>query len=426
MALTRRQLLAGTASGLLGSALLGTAGCGRGAYLAPEDTISMWYWNRSISDTLLAKTPKDTGVKLAAQKIGGDFRAKLLTSLAGKAYVPDVTGLNEDIATYFPDEDQFFDLNELGAEEVKSQYLEWKWLRGQAPSGRFIGFPMDTGPTALYYREDLFEAAGLPTEPDEVAQRVATWDGFFELGTQLVEANPDVKLLPRGNDVFDRVVGQSGERYMDEQNRFIGDGEHLRRAWDLAIESNERKLTARIDANFSPEWNAAVSTGAVASLVGAVWVAQIMADGAKDTSGKWRLCRAPDGPGNWGGSFLGITKYCRDPEAAWEVVKYVQSPENQLVYGLNEYKLYPAAASALDDPRAQVEDPFFGGQVTNAVFAESAKEVKPVYLSPYDNVIGPCFTDQLTLTWSAGKDPDRAWQDALREVDRQLSHLGLI
>ena len=145
-----------------------------------------------------------------------------------------------------------------------------------------------------------------------------------------------------------------------------------------------------------------------------------------DTKGNWRVCRAPGGAGNNGGSFLGITNSCRDPEAAYEVITWLQSPENQLVYGLNEMQLYPAATSALEDERAKEKNDFYGGQIINDVFATSPQEVKPVYLSPYDNVVAPAFTDELALVWSGGKDPDRAWPDALSEVDRQLSHLGLI
>ena len=29
--------------------------------------------------------------------------------------------------------DQFLDLHELGADELKSQYLEWKWKQGTPP-----------------------------------------------------------------------------------------------------------------------------------------------------------------------------------------------------------------------------------------------------------------------------------------------------
>ena len=424
MAPNRRAFLA-AASGLLGTALLGTSGCGRGSYLTPEGTLSLWYWDRSMSDDLLAQVTKETGVSLTPQKIGGDFKSKLLTSLAGRAFIPDITGLNEDVATYFPDSDQFVDLYEFGAKDIEADYLDWKWQRGITPDGKMIGFPMDTGPTALFYRPDLFEAAGLPTEPDEVAAQLDTWEAYLEAGSAMREATPKVRLIPNVGMVYTQSVAQQATRYLDDKDRFIGDGPQIKNAWDLAVDAYRRKISANAE-DYSPDWNAGLTNGTIASFVGAVWVGQILSDGAGDTKGKWRVCRAPGGAGNNGGSFLGIPKSCRDPEAAYKVVTWLQSPENQLVSGLNEMKLYPAAVSSLEDPRAQKEDEFFGGQVINEVFATSAKEVKPVYLSPYDNVVAPSFTDELTNVWSVGKDPDKAWQDGLNEVDRQLSHLGLI
>ena len=421
---SRRSFLA-AASGLLGTALLGTSGCGRGGYLTPEGTISLWYWNRSISDTLLGKVKDEIGIDLVPQKIGGDYKQKLLTSLAGKAYVPDIAGLNEDIATYFPDADQFIDLYELGAKELEPLYLDWKWQRGVTPEGKMIGFPMDTGPTALYYRPDIFEQAGLPTEPDEVAAALDTWEAYLEAGSALVEALPGVKMIPNIGMVYGQAVAQQATRYLDEEDNFIGDGPQIRRPWELAVEAHQRKIAANA-LDWTPDWGAGMTRGTIASFVGAVWMAQVLEEAAADTSGKWRVCRAPGGAGNSGGSFLGITKYCRDPKKAYKVITWIQSPENQLVYGLNEMQLYPAAAAALEDPRAQKKEEFFGGQIINEVFATSAKQVKPVYLSPYDNVVGAAFSDELANVWSLGKDPDRAWEDALREVDRQLSHLGLI
>jgi cellobiose transport system substrate-binding protein len=424
MAPTRRTFLT-AASGLLGTAVLGTAGCGRGNYLTPEGTLSLWYWDRSMSDKLLDMVPDETGVPLTKQKIGGDFKAKLLTSLAGRAYVPDITGLNEDVATYFPDADQFVDLYELGAKDIEDQYLPWKWQRGVTPDGRLLGFPMDTGPTALYYRADIFEEAGLPTEPDEVAAQMETWEAYLEAGSTLAEALPKVSMVPNVGMVFTQAVAQQATRYLDEENNFVGDGPQIKGAWDLAVDAHRRKVSANAQ-DWTPDWGAGMTNGTIASFVGAVWMAQVLEDAAPDTKGKWRVCRAPGGAGNSGGSFLGITKYCRDPEAAYKVITWVQSPENQLVYGLNEMQLYPAAAAALEDSRAQKKEEFFGGQIINGVFATSAQEVKPVYLSPYDNLIAPAITDEVGLIWSANKDPDRAWADALREVDRQLAHLGLI
>ncbi|KAF6615885.1 carbohydrate ABC transporter substrate-binding protein, partial [Paenibacillus sp. EKM208P] len=46
-------------------------------------TLTLWYWNRSIDDELLAQAEKQfPNIELKTQKIGGDFKAKLKTTLA--------------------------------------------------------------------------------------------------------------------------------------------------------------------------------------------------------------------------------------------------------------------------------------------------------------------------------------------------------
>ncbi|HEY6739365.1 MAG TPA: extracellular solute-binding protein [Actinopolymorphaceae bacterium] len=424
MTITRRQALAG----LLGVAALGgTAACARGQYLTPDGTLSLWYWDRSISDTLLEQVPKVVGTKLQPTKVPGNFKSKLLTSLAGKAYIPDMTALNDNIATYFPDADQFVDLYDLGAKDLQDEYLDWKWQCGVTPEGRMIGFPMDTGPTALFYRADLFEKAGLPSEPREVEAEIQTWDDYLKAADQVAKALPGVKMVPDiWTAVYLQVVCQLDKRYMTKANEYIGDGDHIKQAWDLAAEFSKRGFDAHAGA-FSSDWGAAMSSGKIASFVDAVWAAKILSDSTADSEavGTFRVCRAPGGAGNRGGSFLSILKASRDPEAAWEVIKWVQSPKNQLA-AYKEIQLFPAAKDALTSKDVREPEEYFGGQVINDVFGESARNVKPVYMSPYDDIITTALNTQLTNVWSQGKDPERAWKDGQSEVQRQLEHLGVV
>ena len=86
--------------------------------------------------------------------------------------MPDITGIKgEDIASFLPNADRFLDLNTLGADKIASQYLDWKLKQGQTQDGKLIGFPIDIGPTALFYREDLFAKAGLPSDPPRWPRR---------------------------------------------------------------------------------------------------------------------------------------------------------------------------------------------------------------------------------------------------------------
>ena len=85
----------------------------------------MWYWDRSASPELIAQaTGQIPGTErhLRADLIGTSFDTKLRTSLAGKAYIPDITYINSNNALYFTNEDLFLDLGELGADAVKDDF----------------------------------------------------------------------------------------------------------------------------------------------------------------------------------------------------------------------------------------------------------------------------------------------------------------
>lgn len=151
----------------------------------------------------------------------------------------------------------------------------------------------------------------------------------------------------------------------------------MKKAWDLAVKASQMGLLANAS-TFSSEWNAAANNGKIASFVGAVWCKEILMQAAPDTSGKWRVARAPGGDGNNGGSFLAIMKTSKHPQEAFDVIKWLQNPENQ-VTSFKEINLFPSAKKALDSDVMKQKEAFFGGQVTGEIFSESARNVKPAY-----------------------------------------------
>jgi cellobiose transport system substrate-binding protein len=414
-------MLSGAAGGV---GLASLAGCG--VFGSPEnraDKTTLWYWDQSIDDSILAKTDKGVpGTHLVPDKIGGSFRSKLLTTLAGHAYAPDITNINSDIATYFPDSDVFVDLYTLGARDLQDQYLSWKWDLGVTPQGRMIGFPIDTGPTAMMYRTDVFKKAGLPTDPDTLAPMVASWDGYLDVGAKLAAKLPNTWLTANIGDVYTMVMAQSPKQYLDKSGKFIGDQAHVKRAWDYAVKA--RKFSAR-SPDGTPDWNAGVINGAIATVVNAVWEASTISQAAASTSGKWRVVPGPGGPGNNGGSFMAITKYCRDPQRAFDIIKWIQSPEHQ-AESYTSIQLFPSSLKALADPALSKPNKFYSGQPIGDIFSKAAKAIKPAYYSPYDNVASPSYGTELLNVESLGKDPNQAWEDAVSQAKRQLKHLGLM
>lgn len=146
---------------------------------------------------------------------------------------------------------------------------------------------------------------------------------------------------------------------------------------------------------------------------------EILQQAAPDTTGNWKVARAPGGDGNNGGSFLAIMKSSEYPQEAFEVIKWIQSPDNQ-IQTFNNINLFPSAKAALEAESMHVEEPFFGGQATGEIFTESARNVKPAYFgAKYANING-IVTRELSMVALQGKNSEKAWEDALNRVKKEL------
>jgi cellobiose transport system substrate-binding protein len=258
---------------------------------------------------------------------------------------------------------------------------------------------------------------------------VSTWDDYFTFGREAQKALPGRYMITDAKTVFTYSMAQEPRKYMDRQHRFIGDQAHVQTAWDRALTAVRMGLTAGFFDNGSTsgsvDRHAAWTNGTELSLVNASWITGEIKESAPKTAGAWRVCPAPGGAGNQGGSFIAITRYCPDPQRAFEIVSWLLDPANQARHYV-DVGLFPSAPAAFDDPISRTPDPFFGGQVTVDVFGQAAKDVKPAYFSPQDIDISNIYTDELVNVESAGKDPGQAWRDARTAIDRLLRRRGVI
>jgi cellobiose transport system substrate-binding protein len=427
MTVSRRKFLtlgAGTAA-----AATGLSGCGSVSSLGAANELSMWTWVGSVNDDLIGQAekaiPGHENLHLAMTRIGTNYKTKVMTALAGKSLVPDIVAINDDVATYFPNADQFIDLKTLGAGDHEADFLPWKWKLGITPENKMMAYPMDTGPTALFYRTDIFQKAGIDIDPAAVAELAPTWDAFIELGKKLKAAVPGSAITDNITGIYSYALAQQSKRYMTQDGQYIGDQDHIRTAFDLAIRVVREGLSANAQSG-TTDANAVVTNGKLVAYNAAVWWAQLgPKNAAPKTKGLWRVTAAPGGAGNRGGSFLAITKYCKNPEAAFAFISWLESAKNQAQAFLDPV-LFPSTPASYTDETMNGPDPFFGGQKIVDVFAASAKKYPGAYFSPYDSIIGTPISAELVNVEVAGKSPDQAWADAQRQVHRELNRVGAI
>ncbi|WP_329390974.1 extracellular solute-binding protein [Streptomyces sp. NBC_01716] len=428
MTLTRRRLLAGATA--LGAAAFGAGGCSSPTTANPGH-LTFWYTYNGFSENVLKAARKRFAAdKFVPSQVSGDLTQRLLAALAGGAYLPDITMIGDNISRYFSDSDRFVNMNDHGARELAQGYLPWKWQAGATSDGFQLGFPIDIGPAALYYRHDIFEKAGLPSEPDDVAAAVPTWEKYFTFGEQIRKKLPGRYLITDTKTVFTYSMAQEQRKYFTPENSYLDDQAHVRLAWDRSVEAFRRRLTAgfggsQTASGQSVDRHAAWNTGQEVSLVNASWITGEIKQSAPGTAGKWRVCAPPGGPGNQGGSFLAITAACPDPQAAFDIISWLQNPANQ-ASNYAEIGLFPSSPAAAEDERITAPDTFFGGQSAVKVFADIADQVRYAYFSPWDITISDTYTDELTNVELGGKDPERAWKDARNRIERLLRRQGVL
>jgi cellobiose transport system substrate-binding protein len=280
---------------------------------------------------------------------------------------------------------------------------------------------MDIGPSVLFYRTDLFQQAGLPTDPNAVAARLDSWDAYIQAGQQLQSALHGKSYMFDDIDtVFEQIMSQSSLEYFDRANNYIGNQSHVKRAWDYATRVAQLGLTAKAVVG-TTEWDAALNNGAAASFVGASWMEQYLVQRAQATAGKWRITQAPGGAGNNGGSYLAITRASAHPREAYEVMKWLLSPSHQVQTFLSN-KIFPSTPAAYNDPRMYRPDAFLGGQETTKVFSQAAEQIKLSYLGPYSTTVDNVFQRELSLVETQNENPEMAWNEAQQEIQRELSH----
>lgn len=387
--------------------------------VAEKESLTLWYWINGIDESLFPSAEALFDIQLNAEPVGGDFLMRVTTTLAGDGELPDILLLNDWVITLMPHADKFTNLLDYGAADIKDLYYEWKWNTALTPDGEsLIALPIDTAPTALFYRADLFEQAGLPHEPADVAQAFGTWESIFEANAAL-RAHTGAYLFDNIEMVFMQSLAQiAGNHFFDADDHFIGDGAHVRAAFDNAVQSHERGVLMGIN-NWTPEWNAAINNGHVAAFVGGVWMQGVLRDSAPDTSGLWRVAMTPGGPGNQGGSFIAVPANARNTALAVAVAKWLVNPENNINNFVNR-GIFPSTPGAFDDDRLFVPDPFFGGQATAHVFKETVERMPLFYMAPRHNIFRDFFTNELYLVADIGKNPGEAWNDAVQAAWHEL------
>lgn len=409
------SLLVVTALVLTAACTPGTGGGGGG------DGKSFEFWsfaaiNQKVSVDAYREKHPDVEVKLTEVGGSSETAQALTTALAG-GKVPDLVLIQGDNLPKFVQQPQnFVDLRTLGADDIKGDYLDWVMKQSIAKDGEVLGIPTDVGGMAIAYRTDLFAAAQFPTAPDAVSALWPTWDAFIETGKRYKQATGKAFVDNAATSVFYQAVNQVSEKYYSDSRELVYDrNPQVRAAFDIGIKAATSGITAG-QTSFESAWSAGLTQGQYAAVAAPSWMLNSIRSTAPDTKGKWGIAKIPGGAGNWGGSYLAIPKRAQNPQAAWNYIKEMQSPQGQLAH-FGRVGALPSTPSVYqDDKLTSLRDPFFSDAPTGKIYTDSLLGLKPFYIGPDSATIGQEFLNAITNVEQSGGNPATAWEDAVRNI----------
>jgi cellobiose transport system substrate-binding protein len=415
----RSPLLLVAASVLIAACTPGTGGGGGG------DGSSFEFWsfaaiNQGVSVDAYREKHPDVRVELTEVGTSVETAQALTTALAG-GEVPDLVLIQgDDLPKFVQQPQNFVDLRTLGAGDVADDYLDWVMRQGVAGDGEVLGIPTDVGGMAVAYRTDLFAAAGLPTDREAVSALWPTWDAFVETGKRYKQATGRAFTDNAATSVFYQAVNQVSQKYYDDDRKPVYDSNpQVRAAFDLGVKAATAGITAG-QSSFESAWSAGMAQGQYAAVSAPSWMLNRIRSVAPDTAGEWDVARIPGGSGNWGGSYLAIPKRAQNPQAAWDYIREMQSPQGQLDH-FGRTGALPSTPSVYQDEKlVGATDPFFSGAPTGKIYTDSLLGLKPFYIGPDSAIIGQEFLNSITNVEQSGGDPATAWDDAVRNIKTAL------
>lgn len=355
--------------------------------MAAAQTLTVWVWDinkPALESTIASFQAMHPGVQVVVEDVGNQnaYDRGLAGCAAGGLDLPDVYLVENNEAqvfwSTFPD--CFLDLRQFGAGDLKPLFPEFKWAELMAGEG-IHAIPYDSGPTAMFYRRDLYEAAGIDVNAIE------TWDDFIAAGQAMNAAtNGAVKMgtVAKGQDDewFRMLANQAGCFYFDNavtavtvaQSGCVTALETLKRLYDadvLAVGGWVEQIQ-RFQNNVA------------GSAFFGSWYGGVIQAEAPDQAGLWGAYLTPAlTPGgvrasNLGGSALAIPASSRNPQLAYDfIVNALANEENQLNILFN-YGLTPSLLPLLSSPAIDQGVDFFGGQAIWSLILGSLGDVPPV------------------------------------------------
>ena len=378
--LTRARIAALLAAGSL--ALLAACGGGGGGGPAasepaaqgpvPEPTepvtisFSSWVGTTKGMKKLYSKFQTEhPNITVEFQEVPAEESEKKLTTQVAGGNPPDAAFVDASNVSVFGPRKALVNLESyIGRSDVVEPDDFVEAFRTQSSvEGQLYGLPFSGESTGLFYRTDLFEAAGIAEPPK-------TWEEFTAAAQKLTD--PAKKqygfqvFAPEAEYYFYPWLWQNGGELLsgpDETIAFNNDAG--KQAAEYYVGLKQYSSPDYLNSN-SYDARLGFAQGQIGMYMAGGWLAGVLDDEFPKIKGKWATAPLPSGSGGCkttiAGDALVLFAAGKKQDAAWKWIEFLNKPENMAEWTYkSEGTSLPTRTSLLESPELMETKPVLKG-----------------------------------------------------------------
>lgn len=408
---------------------------------APAGAVTFVNWEE-IKNTPLEEAIRafetQSGRKVDVQPTPGsgtEYETKIRTMLAGGS-APDIMRTNDDYVRYYSVKDQVLDLSPyIKRDNVNfDEYFKPIMDFAKQPDGKYTAWSLGSQPNVIYYNATMFKEAGVPLPPKEYTDKDWKWDNFLEAarkltkgterwGALLYDATAVEQMWPVNNGEEEGIFSKDGKRF----NLASAKGaEAIQWIADLTCKHQvqpERGLVSQPGVpNLGNNLFTAGKIGMIMRAAGTTtYFRRNIPKPGEPGSFEWDIAPVP-GKVNQKqeGSLIcfTITKAAKNPDGAWELLKFLGGPEGSKIfadrgYFIPAYKKHAELKLGTEPPN--------NNPANIALFAKAMDHNTVINFTEATEAARNVYRPQLDLVWTCQAQAQDVFNKVKKEVEEVLS-----
>ncbi|WP_346010395.1 ABC transporter substrate-binding protein [Paenibacillus sp. SYP-B3998] len=342
--------------------------------------LTMWSYYDGWEPLIRKFTNKYHGVKVKVETFTySTYKDKYLQSLID-GHPPDI---------FVIDSNQFGEFNAIeGLENLLAKPYEaggyqddfspYLWESNKSfDQKQLIGFPYASSPSVTYYRADLLQQYGFPSDPEELGHFMEKPENWIEMAKVLKEHDIWISLWP--TDVLELYEHSKG--LYDSDFNYQRNDYRFGELFNTSKKISELGLDANVDI-WQEGGKKLVRDNKLAMLYMGTWGLQKLQTWFPEQAGKWRETKLPFQLYGWqNSSNFSLSSLSKHKNLAWKFIEFAvtQSSMDGIDATLPAY--LPARNKVKQIP---IPNEFLGGQTTNALHVELASKMIEHVVTPID------------------------------------------